>query len=185
MRRSRRPCTWQPTIHLLAARARLALSLSLSPPHAPENIFFLTHTHTCSAFLIYENFQPAGRIHSQGYRATVPGRVGQTVHDVAIMHGIDIGAQIVGAPMYKIHNDRWTEDLYGEGPQLGHDHVMIPKEWADKMPPRYDQEVRALNENWDEDEINDRSRLACMIHLTKELDGLVVYMPDRVPDDCP
>ena len=38
---------------------------------------------------------------------------------------IDIGAQILGAPLYKIHSERWTEDLFGEGPQLGHDHVMV------------------------------------------------------------
>ncbi len=87
--------------------------------------------------------------------------------------------------MYKIHNERWTEDLFGEGPQLGHDHVMIPNNWAAKIPPRFEQEVRALKENWDDEEINDNSRLASMIHLTKELDGIVVYMPDRVPDDCP
>jgi hypothetical protein len=47
--------------------------------------------------------------------------------------------------MYKIHNDRWTEDLFGEGPQLGHDHVMIPKGWSTKLPPRFDQEASEIS----------------------------------------
>ncbi len=49
----------------------------------------------------------------------------------------------------------------------------------------YNFQVRALREHWDEDEISESSRLASMIELTKDLDGLVVYMPERVPDDCP
>jgi hypothetical protein len=87
--------------------------------------------------------------------------------------------------MFKVHSERWTEDLFGEGPQLGHDHVLIPKEWMAKCPPRVEQEVTLLATIWDPDEITDASRLACMLPLTKELDGMVVYLPDRVPDDCP
>jgi hypothetical protein len=87
--------------------------------------------------------------------------------------------------MFKVHSERWTEDLFGEGPQLGHDHVLIPKEWMAKLPPRAPQEVSLLETIWDADEITDASRLACMLPLTKELDGMVVYLPDRVPDDCP
>mmetsp|Transcript_20969 Transcript_20969/g.41558 ORF Transcript_20969/g.41558 Transcript_20969/m.41558 type:complete len:145 (+) Transcript_20969:1-435(+) len=124
-------------------------------------------------------------VDEDGYRVTVPGRIGQTVHDVAVMHGIDIGYQIMGAPVSKVHSERWTEDLFGEGPQLGHDHVLIPKEWMAKLPPRADYEVDLLDTIWDEDEITDASRLSCMLPLTMELDGMVVYLPDRVPDDCP
>mmetsp|Transcript_48239 Transcript_48239/g.134972 ORF Transcript_48239/g.134972 Transcript_48239/m.134972 type:complete len:110 (-) Transcript_48239:1904-2233(-) len=108
-----------------------------------------------------------------------------TLHEVAEMHQIDIGAQVCGAPMYKLHSERWTEDLFGEGPQLGHDHVMISKEWMEKLPPRFPQEVALLSTIWDADEITEASRLACMIVLQKEIDGMTVYLPDRVPDDAP
>ena len=50
--------------------------------------------------------------------------------------------------------------------------------------PRVRQEVRLLQRVWDDDEIKASSRLSCMITLTKELDNLLVYLPDRVPDDC-
>ena len=110
---------------------------------------------------------------------------------ISVCHGddgrpqIDIGYQCMGAPMTKVHSERWTEDLFGEGPQLGHDHVLIPKEWMAKLPPRVDREVDLLRTIWDEDEISDASRLSCMLPLSKAVDGMVVYMPDRVPDDCP
>lgn len=97
---------------------------------------------------------------------------------------IDIGYQIVGDPVFKIHSERWTEDLFGEGPQLGHDHVMLPGEWLAKLPPRADYEVDLMRTVWDKDEVTDASRLSCCITLTKELDGIVVYLPDRVPDDA-
>ena len=84
--------------------------------------------------------------------------------------------------MYKLHSERWTEDLFGEGPQLGHDHVMISKEWMEKLPPRFPQEVALLSTIWDADEITEASRLACMVVLEKEIDGMTVYLPDRVPD---
>ena len=91
----------------------------------------------------------------------------------------------MGDPIQKIHSAEWTEDLFGEGPQLGHDHIMIPDAWAAKMPPRLDVEVDLLHGVWDKDEVNGSSRLACMVTLTKELDGITVYLPDRVPDDAP
>ena len=97
---------------------------------------------------------------------------------------IDIGYQIVGDPVYKIHSERWTEDLFGEGPQLGYDHVMLPGEWRDKVPPRATFEEDLMKSVWDKDEVTDSSRLACCIELTKELDGIIVYLPDRVLDDA-
>jgi len=33
---------------------------------------------------------------SQGYRVTVPGRIGQTLHEVATMHGVSVPPPLLG-----------------------------------------------------------------------------------------
>ena len=43
----------------------------------------LLRTPSCAGFLIV-----AGGARTQGYRVTVPGRIGQTIYDVAVMHGV-------------------------------------------------------------------------------------------------
>ena len=52
-------------------------------------------------------------IDHEGSRATVPGRVGMSISDVAEMHGIDIGPTCGGGVIDKVHSDEWTEDLFG------------------------------------------------------------------------
>ena len=53
----------------------------------------------------------------QGLRITVPGRVGQSLLDVAQMHDIELesGCGGGGAVQQKKHSERWTEDLFGRG----------------------------------------------------------------------
>lgn len=53
----------------------------------------------------------------QGLRITVPGRVGQSLLDVAQMHDIELesGCGGGGAEQQKKHSERWTEDLFGRG----------------------------------------------------------------------
>ena len=79
-------------------------------------------------------------------------------------------------------SDRWMEDLYGEGSYSWASHVVISKEWYDKIPePLYaEKESLALVPHED---LTPNSRLATEIKLTKELDGMVVYVPDPPPTD--
>ena len=42
-----------------------------------------------------------------------------------------------------------------------------------------------LDDYWDFDEIFDGSRLASAVVLTKEMDGMTVFIPDRIVDDNP
>jgi len=53
----------------------------------------------------------------QGLRITVPGRVGQSLLDVAQMHDIELesGCGGGGAEQQRKHSERWTEDLFGRG----------------------------------------------------------------------
>mmetsp|Transcript_1470 Transcript_1470/g.5703 ORF Transcript_1470/g.5703 Transcript_1470/m.5703 type:complete len:173 (-) Transcript_1470:472-990(-) len=119
----------------------------------------------------------------EGSRAVVPGRVGQSVAEVAHMHGIDIGPICMGAEREAIRSDAWTEDLFGEGPTLGYDHVQIPPAWNATLPPKTEWEQELLESYWDQDDLTDASRLASLLVLKKDHDGIQVYIPDGIPAD--
>ncbi|KAJ8599240.1 hypothetical protein CTAYLR_006212 [Chrysophaeum taylorii] len=121
-------------------------------------------------------------IDHEGSRAVVPGRVGMTVAAVAEMHEIDIGPVAVGMPKFIQRTPTWAEEVFGEGINLGYDHVQIPPAWLHKLPPPSKQEIDMLKHYWD-DEVTDSSRLASQITLNKDLDGIQVYIPDGIPTD--
>ena len=101
------------------------------------------------------------------------------------MHGIDLGPANPGAPEIRVNSDEWTEDIYGEGPNSAFDHVMIPEQWSKFVGKRGEMEQMMFEQSWEENEIKDSSRLACMITLTKDMEGMTVYIPDGLPTDCP
>jgi hypothetical protein len=89
-----------------------------------------------------------------------------------------------GAVTQKIHSSEWTEDLFGEGPMCNLCHVIIPPQWLSKLPEALLKE-NTLFEDADQDDVSANSRLGCQITLTKELDGMVVRIPDGPPTDVP
>ena len=109
--------------------------------------------------------------------------MGQTVAEVAEMHGIDIGPTSVGGVVSRVNTDEWTEDLFGEGAALGYDHVKIPPAWLEKLPPRSEWELELLRSYWDDDDITSGSRLGSQLPLSKAVDGLQVYIPDGIPTE--
>ena len=113
----------------------------------------------------------------------MPGRVGMTVSEVAELHGIDIGPTAVAGVVERVNSDVWTEDLFGEGASLGYDHVKVPPAWAAKLPPRGAWELELLRNYWDDDDITSVSRLGSQLPLTKELDGIQIYIPDGIPTE--
>lgn len=54
-------------------------------------------------------------------------------------------------------------------------HVMVTKEWADRLAPVSDDENMMLDMVPDRQET---SRLGCQLEITSELDGIVVHMPE-------
>eukprot|EP00568_Trieres_chinensis_P004469 CAMPEP_0183307366 /NCGR_PEP_ID=MMETSP0160_2-20130417/17289_1 /TAXON_ID=2839 ORGANISM="Odontella Sinensis, Strain Grunow 1884" /NCGR_SAMPLE_ID=MMETSP0160_2 /ASSEMBLY_ACC=CAM_ASM_000250 /LENGTH=178 /DNA_ID=CAMNT_0025470939 /DNA_START=58 /DNA_END=594 /DNA_ORIENTATION=+ len=124
-------------------------------------------------------------VDSSGARRKVPGYVGKNLWEVSEMHGIELGPATCGHESSKVHSDEWTEPLYGEGPGSGFDHVLLVGNGADTAKPRDGLEMRMLEHYWDEDEIFPESRLATQVTLTKEMDGMTVYVPDRIVDDIP
>ena len=121
----------------------------------------------------------------EGKRQTVPGRVGQTIHDVASMHGIEVGPCSVGGVKARVNSDTWTEDLYGEGACSGYDHVMLLGKGADTANVKCSSETEMLEEYWDPEDIGENSRLASMVFVNSNMDGMTVFVPDALPWEGP
>ena len=55
-------------------------------------------------------------------------------------------------------------------------HVYVDAVWIAKLPAREDMEEGMLESAW---EPRDNSRLSCQIHVTANLDGMEVTVPQR------
>jgi 2Fe-2S ferredoxin len=55
-------------------------------------------------------------------------------------------------------------------------HVYIDPAWLAKLEPREDMEEGMLENAW---EARSNSRLSCQVHITADLDGLQVTVPER------
>jgi hypothetical protein len=84
-----------------------------------------------------------------------------------------------------VHSERWTEPVFGDGPTSGYDHVVLSGPGVDTATPVTRAEERMIEDYWDFDEIFPESRLASMIKLTKDMDGMIVFVPPRVDDSNP
>ena len=101
------------------------------------------------------------------------------------MQGIELGpASIGGAPEVK-HTELWTEPTCGEGFASGFDHVVLAGKGVETAVRKTRIEQQMLDDYWDVDEVFEGSRLASAITLTKEMDGMIVFVPDRLCDDVP
>ncbi|TCJ37001.1 2Fe-2S iron-sulfur cluster-binding protein [Parafrankia sp. BMG5.11] len=70
--------------------------------------------------------------------------------------------------------------LCGGVRQCGTCHVYLDPAWTDRVgPPSADE--RDMLEALDGVEVRATSRLACQIHLSEQLDGLVVEIPQSQP----
>lgn len=124
-----------------------------------------------------------------GERTTLPARAGDTLLDVAARYkyaAVDGACGGGGAPVDELQpQGAWYRPAYGEGAQCFHCHVIIPRSHAALLPPKRPDEAEALAEYPFAEDMTDTSRLACQVQLTKEMDGMVVYVPDGPPSDVP
>ncbi|CAB9528091.1 expressed unknown protein [Seminavis robusta] len=120
-----------------------------------------------------------------GARRQVPAYVGKTLHETCDMHGIDIGPAVRAGDSEIARSERWIEPTFGEGPAAGFDHVILHGKGSETANHRTEREMSLLSEYWDDDEVFDESRLACMVTVTKAMDGMIVYVPDRIVCDIP
>jgi len=101
------------------------------------------------------------------------------------MQKIDIGPSSQGAAPEIARTERWIEPTFGEGTTSGYDHVVLVGNGADTASRMTPIERQMIDDHWDWDEIFAGSRLASAVVLTKEMDGMTVYVPDRIVDDVP
>lgn len=110
---------------------------------------------------------------------------GKTLHQVCELQGIDIGPTSGGSAPEVQRTESWIEPTFGEGPSSGYDHVVLVGKGIDTAARMTPIERQMLEDYWDWDEIYEGSRLASAVTLTKEMDGMTVYVPDRIVDDIP
>jgi 2Fe-2S ferredoxin len=104
-------------------------------------------------------------IKPDGKRVTVPGRVGWSLLKTAKHHDVGLEGWESSAA--------WLED-FGDGPATAADHVVVANEWVDKLAPMFPEEANMLGTV---PHATSTSRLAAVITLSKELDGITVYIP--------
>mmetsp|Transcript_57107 Transcript_57107/g.66735 ORF Transcript_57107/g.66735 Transcript_57107/m.66735 type:complete len:179 (+) Transcript_57107:84-620(+) len=124
-------------------------------------------------------------VDEEGSRQVLPAYVGKTLYENAVLHGIDLGPSSVGGPVEAVRSDTWTEPLYGEGATSGYDHVLVSGKGVDTIKPMDYSEKKMLEAYWEENEIFPESRLASQVTISKEMNGMIVYIPDRLVDNVP
>lgn len=58
-------------------------------------------------------------------------------------------------------------------------HVVLPKEYYDKLDEKEEEEDDMLDLAWG---LTDTSRLGCQIKVTKELEGMLIKIPEDTMD---
>ena len=95
-------------------------------------------------------------IERDGTRREVEAPLGLSVLEVAHMHGVDIEGACEGSLACSTC------------------HVIVDKEWFDKLAPASEDEEDMLDLAFG---LTHTSRLSCQIRMSEELDGLVVKLP--------
>ena len=133
----------------------------------------------CRLSTVAENTIRLTFVDQEGNRAVVPARIGQTLLEAAQMHKVDLQGPCAGgaAPPTVRRTKDWEEIVYGEGPSCFFCHVQIPSSYNSVLPEQSKEEKAGLENIWEE-EYAPSSRLACLITLTKQHDGMIVLVPD-------
>ena len=94
-----------------------------------------------------------------GFRREIDAPVGITLMEAAVSHGV-----------------QGILALCGGACACGTCHVYVDAAWLEKLAPREEMEEGMLECAW---EPGENSRLSCQIHVTADLDGLVVTVPQQ------
>ncbi|WP_071673551.1 2Fe-2S iron-sulfur cluster-binding protein [Nioella nitratireducens] len=99
-------------------------------------------------------------IDADGTETTVAAKIGDSVMQTAMAHGIDgITAECGGAMACATC------------------HAYVADDWADKVGPAGETEADMLD--FAACEVKPTSRLSCQIVVAENLDGLIVYLPEH------
>ncbi|HEX3602961.1 MAG TPA: 2Fe-2S iron-sulfur cluster-binding protein [Steroidobacteraceae bacterium] len=98
-------------------------------------------------------------IEPDGFRHEIDAPVGVTLMEAARQHGV-----------------QGILALCGGACACATCHVYVEKEWLPKLAACEEMEEGMLESAW---QPRDNSRLSCQIHVSADLDGLVVRVPQR------
>jgi hypothetical protein len=101
------------------------------------------------------------------------------------MHNLYLGAASIGGKEVIKRTENWTERVFGEGTCSGYCMVVISGNGADTAEPKTYWEEHMISDYWEPDEIFENSRLATNVTITPEMDGMVIYVPERKDDEIP
>lgn len=111
-----------------------------------------------------------------GTLKTVKGDVGkQTLFEALVEGGVNIPHWVACNSSVTRDPNQQLED-WGDGPQCTYCSVHIAQEWMDKILP---QEWKELDLLWYTEDYRKNTRLSCQIPLEKELNGVVVSIPEE------
>mmetsp|Transcript_1216 Transcript_1216/g.1667 ORF Transcript_1216/g.1667 Transcript_1216/m.1667 type:complete len:184 (-) Transcript_1216:187-738(-) len=168
-----------------SAPAATAARRSMAAAAAPSTA--VSSTFNDGPPSVFDKIVKVTIIDPSGARRIIPAMVGQTLYEACDVNGVDLGPSSCGPAQEKVRSSTWTEPLYGEGAASGFDHVLLQggNAGVDIVEPPHDNEKKMLEAYWDDDEIFPESRLASQVEINDKMDGMVVYVPDRIVDDIP
>mmetsp|Transcript_3987 Transcript_3987/g.4451 ORF Transcript_3987/g.4451 Transcript_3987/m.4451 type:complete len:185 (+) Transcript_3987:66-620(+) len=134
---------------------------------------------------IFEKIISLTIVDPSGARRKINGMVGKSLYEACETNEVELGPLTIGGPFEIVHSEEWTEPVFGSGPTSGYDHVIVSGPGVNTATPMTRSESRMIEDYWDFDEVFPESRLASMITLTKQMDGMIVYVPPRVDDSNP
>jgi hypothetical protein len=112
---------------------------------------------------VYVNF-----VNPFGETLRVPGRVGQSLYEVSLMHDVGMdGHDSANNENVQRMTENYLEDIFGEGPSQAQDHVILHGKWYDKVPPPMPEERTVLDDHVYHKDLTPYSRLGSQIILTK------------------
>lgn len=121
-------------------------------------------------------------VNSSGDRVRVPARVGRTLTQAAKAFGYeDLRCPCEGTlPTVTQHASAggWEEPTFGEGAYCFHCMVILPEAQAAALPRTIDDEEQRLADYPFREDVGASTRLGCKVKVTKDMDGMVVYIPD-------
>ncbi|KAK8801811.1 hypothetical protein WA538_005647 [Blastocystis sp. DL] len=122
-------------------------------------------------------------ISPEGKSTTVKARIGDTVLETAEAYNLPLCGDCHGAglPRAVQRTKGWKEETFGEGPSCSFCHV-VPSIELSKVLPAPEENEKVFIEKVPIGK-TERSRLACQVKVTKEMEGGVFFIPHHVPNE--
>jgi ferredoxin len=72
----------------------------------------------------------------------------------------------------------WDEPTFGEGAYCSHCLVVLPEDKAGLVSEKVDDESQRLADYPFREDVGQTSRLGCRVEVTRDMDGMVVFVPN-------